>query len=221
MRKNRFLLRPEITIITVMIFLCCTAFTKSKDDGYIKLIKQNDKGEYNQHGWNHYGPGYFTLDKKTGVLTGYEGMGLYWFSEKKFKNFILELDYMTELPKSNSGIFVRVPELVTNDDYIYKAFEIQIDDHISGIHKTGAVYDAKAPDDSTASKGPGQWNHFKITCSNDTIKVELNNKLINTWKITTPIGKIKEWYPEGYIGLQNHDADNSTQFKDVKIKELP
>ena len=217
MRGKWFSHRILAVVLMLLIGFACTA---SQNDGYVDLIKKNKKGEYNKHGWNHYGPGYFTLDKETGVLTAHGGMGLFWYVEKKFKNFILELDFKTELEKSNSGIFVRVPDLVINNDYISKAFEIQIDDKNTGTHKTGSVYDAKAPDESSASKGPGQWNHYRITCKDDQIQIELNNKLINTWKITTPIGKIKEWYPEGYIGLQNHDQDNSTLFRNVRVKEL-
>jgi len=216
MNSHRISLRMLISIM-FLLFLCYAGTAISQDDGFIDLIKKNKKSEYNKHGWNHYGPGYFTLDKQTGVLKTHGGMGLF---EKKYKNFILELDFKTELQKSNSGVFVRVPELVVNNDYISKAFEIQIDDNNTGIHKTGSVYDAKAPDDSTASKGAGYWNHFKISCIDDQMKVELNGKLINTWKITTPVGKIKEWHPEGYIGLQNHDQDNYTLFRKIRIKEL-
>ena len=53
-------------------------------------------------------------------------MGLSWFSAKKFKDFVLELDFMVEKEQSNSGIFVRVPDVPVSDDYIYHSFEIQI-----------------------------------------------------------------------------------------------
>ena len=36
------------------------------------------RGGYEKHGWNHYGPGYFEVDPKTGVFKGQGGMGLLW-----------------------------------------------------------------------------------------------------------------------------------------------
>ena len=59
-------------------------------DGYEEMLKWSDsQNTYSKHGWNHYGPGYFTLDKKDGILQSHSGMGLFWFSEKKYKDFVL------------------------------------------------------------------------------------------------------------------------------------
>ena len=80
-------------------------------------------GRYAKHGWNHYGPGYFELDEKTGMLKSQGGMGLLWYSAKKYSDFILELDFQCLDKTANSGVFVRVPEIPTSDDYIYQTLK--------------------------------------------------------------------------------------------------
>jgi hypothetical protein len=145
-------------------------------------------------------------------------MGLFWFSEKKYKDFVLELDYKCSELFTNSGVFIRVPEVPTSDDYIYHSFEIQIDDRSKDVHHTGAAYDAEAPK-INAEKETGEWNHFKISFIGKNIKVEVNGKLVVDW-IAEPRGKIKNFAEEGYIGLQNHDSRSPVYFRNIYIKEL-
>ena len=185
--------------------------------GYEELISFRH-GRYSKHGWNHYGPGYFELDRETGVLKSHGGMGLFWYSGKKFKNFVLELDYKCSDPRSNSGIFLRVPDVPVSDEYIYHSFEVQINDAGKGIHKTGAVYDAESPR-VDASNPTGEWNHFKITFKGGNIQVELNGKEVIDW-MAEPRGKVADIAKEGYIGLQNHDWDISVSFRNIFVKEL-
>ncbi|HDJ22794.1 MAG TPA: DUF1080 domain-containing protein [Candidatus Aminicenantes bacterium] len=186
-------------------------------EGFQALISRWRR-QYNKHGWNHYGPGYFELDPRGGVLKSHGGMGLFWFSEKKFADFILDLEYKVSHSTTNSGIFLRVPEVPTNNDYIYHSFEIQIYDAGEGIHKTGAVYDAQAPS-KDAFKAPGEWNHMQITFQGSHLQVILNGIKIIDWE-AEPRGKVKDFAPEGYIGLQNHDPDSSVYFRNIYIKEL-
>jgi len=186
-------------------------------EDYEQLLSR-DRGVYEKHGWNHYGPGYFELDSKTGILKSQGGMGLLWYSRKKFKDFILELDFKCAQKDTNSGIFLRVPEVPISDDYIYHSFEVQIYDAGEGIHKTGAVYDAQAPA-LDASKPAGEWNHFKISFIGDQLTVELNGKKVIDWK-AEPRGKVRDFAREGYIGLQNHDSLSPVYFKDIYIKEI-
>lgn len=186
-------------------------------EGYEEILRW-DRGGYRKDGWNHYGPGYFELDAKTGVLKSQGGMGLFWYSEKKYKDFVLELDFKCSQLNTNSGIFIRVPEIPTSDDYIYHAFEVQINDADDGIHKTGAVYDAEPPM-SNAFRETGEWNHYKITFIGDHIAVELNGKTVIDWR-AEPRGKVKDFAGEGYIGLQNHDSISPVYFRKIFVKEL-
>lgn len=186
-------------------------------EGYEQLLGRYN-GRYEKHGWNHYGPGYFELDEKTGILKSQGGMGLLWYSRKKFRDFILELDFKCSQKNTNSGIFLRVPEVPISDDYIYHSFEVQIYDAGEGIHKTGAVYDAEAPK-FDAFKPTGEWNHIKISFIGKHITVELNGQTVIDWE-AEPRGKVRDFAREGYIGLQNHDSISPVYFRNIYIKEI-
>jgi sugar phosphate isomerase/epimerase len=194
------------------------AFVKSVTyyEGYDQILRRSGSG-YEKHGWNHYGPGYFECDPKTGVLKGQGGMGLLWYG-KKLKDFVLECDFKCSTPTTNSGIFLRVPDVPVSDDYIYHSIEIQIDDNSTGIHHTGAAYDIEAPN-LLSSLPAGEWNHFRIEFKGMHLKVELNGKTVLDWD-AHPGGKVRDLSPEGYIGLQNHDSQSPPFFRNVYIKEL-
>jgi 3-keto-disaccharide hydrolase len=210
----------------------------SKDGGWIDLIKKGDNGQYNKHGWNHYGPGYFSLDRDAGVLKSHDGMGMFWYGEQMFGDFVLELDFMVDDVATNSGIFIRIPYVPVSNQYIYDCFEIQIYDaaldaskkHVlheganmsaadnPALHVTGAIYDAKAPE-KFPSKPVGEWNKYRITLKGLSYKVELNGELVNEWEVR-PSGKVATHWPKGYIGLQNHDATSSVYFRNIRVMPL-
>ncbi len=184
---------------------------------YVQILQERD-GRYSKHGWNHYGPGYFALDPETGILKSHGGMGLFWYSVKQYGDFVLELDFMCADSATNSGVFVRVPEVPISDDYIYHSFEVQINDAGEGIHQTGAIYDAEAPS-RRASKPPGEWNHFRIAFQGSHMEVELNGTKIVDWE-AEPRGKVEDFAERGYIGLQNHDDRSPVYFRNIYIKEI-
>jgi|TARA_Y100000310_G_scaffold208218_1_gene208759 hypothetical protein len=186
--------------------------------GFDRILSEHE-GVYSKHGWNHYGPGYFELNRDTGVLTSRGGMGLFWYSAKKYRDFILELEFKCSAPEANSGVFLRVPDMPVSDEYIYHSFEVQINDAAEeGVHRTAAVYDAE-PASKVASKPSGEWNHYKITFRGKQIQVELNGEKVVDWG-AEPRGKVTDFADEGYIGLQNHDWDTSVSFKNIFVKEL-
>ena len=186
-------------------------------EGYEEILPRQGR-RYSKRGWNHYGPGYFILDEQTGELKSQGGMGLFWYSVKKYRDFILELEFKCENRTTNSGVFVRVPEVPTSDDYIYHSFEVQIDDAGQGIHRTGSAYDAEAST-GQASKNVGEWNHFKIIFVGSRLSVELNGKPVLDWQ-AEPRGKVRDFASEGYVGLQNHDSRSPVYFRNVFIKEI-
>jgi hypothetical protein len=184
---------------------------------FVDLLRSSG-GRYSKHGWNHYGPGYFELDRENGVLTAHGGMGLLWYAVKEFSDFELELEFKCSQPNSNSGVFLRVPGVPSSDDYIYHSFEIQIDDSQEGIHHTGAAYDAEAPTCS-ASRPTGEWNRFVISFVGDRIRVELNGEAILDWQ-AEPRGKVEDFASRGYIGLQNHDDESPVYFRNIRVREI-
>ena len=69
-------------------------------------------------------------------------MGIFWYAKKIYKDFSLELEFMVDQEKSNSGIFLRIPGVPYDDYYVDHSFEVQINHAGKGIHQTGAIYDA-------------------------------------------------------------------------------
>ena len=66
---------------------------------------------------------------------------------------------------------------------------------------------------------PGEWNHFAITFRGSNITVVLNDKRVVDWD-AVPRGKVRDFVPRGYIGLQNHDDRSPVEFRNILIKEL-
>ena len=165
-------------------------------------------------GWSQAGPGGFRFIDN--VLQSYGGMGLLWYSERTFGDFVLELDWRVTAGTDNSGVFVRFPD--PGDDpliAVNRGYEVQIYDDPGGDpQKTGAVYGFQAPD-ASASRPVGEWNHYRIRASGNDYTVFLNGVQVNQFTSTDP-----DRGPEGHIGLQNHDPGSKVQFRDIVVREL-
>ncbi len=168
----------------------------------------------NLQGWKMCGPGRFDLIDNTTVSNG--GMGLLWYEEKKFRDFILRVDWKTSAKGDNSGIFVRFsdpdddPWIAVNTGYEIQIYEGEPQDG-NATHRTGAVYNF-APPSTYASNEPGKWNTFEIHAIGQNYAVILNDTRITEFTGNRQL--------EGYIGLQNHDADSRVCFGKIVIKEL-
>ncbi|HAX74319.1 MAG TPA: hypothetical protein DCY88_00400 [Cyanobacteria bacterium UBA11372] len=168
------------------------------------------------------------------------GLGVLWFTRKKFKNFILKLEWKAFEIEANSGIFLRTAEPKALDDSFYhSSTEIQIDErgydfgnniYGSPLHKTGAVYEVFAAQKWAAkvishrnSGKPGYWNSYEIKVQGNQIEVKLNGHLVSAGTFPELLefaapsdGKKKR--SEGFIGLQCHTE--VVQFRNIRIKEL-
>ncbi len=165
-------------------------------------------------GWSHAGPGHFELHD--GVLRTHGGLGLLWFSGQSFGDFELRLDWRTSDRTDNSGVFLRFPD--PNDDprvAIENGYEVQInDDPNRDPQTTGAIYGFRAPN-STASHPPGEWNSYRIRVTGREYAVWLNDVLVNQFVSTNSRRGL-----EGYLGLQNHDADSTVDFRAILVEPL-
>ena len=168
----------------------------------------------NLRGWKMCGQGMFVLGQ--GMIISKVGLGLLWYTKKRFLNFILKVDWKTSTKGDNSGVFVRFgdpdddPWIAVNTGYEIQIYDAEPQDG-NATHRTGAIYNF-APPSIFASKEPGQWNTFQIHAIGQNYTVILNNK-----KVTEFIGNRQL---EGYIGLQNHDVKSTVCFRKVAIKEL-
>ncbi|MFN4764048.1 family 16 glycoside hydrolase [Gillisia sp. Q332] len=89
----------------------------------------------NTDGWEQVGDGNFILED--GLLRSNGGMGLLWFTGKKFENSRIKVVYKGA-DKNNAGVFIRIPEKPTEAWMpVNKGFEVQIDDRGDEYHKTG------------------------------------------------------------------------------------
>ena len=163
------------------------------------------------------GKGTFVILQKENALQTQGGMGLLWYYKKKFKDFILELEWKASSKGDNSGVFVRFPN-PGNDPYVAvnNGYEIQIDDLAQpdgkSIHGTGAIYEFAAPS-IMSSKSTGQWNSLQIMAEKQKYTVTANG-------VTVISSFIGDRSLEGYIGLQNHDNRSKVFFRNIKVGEI-
>ena len=164
-------------------------------------------------GWKMAGEGRFVIVESDAALKSEGGMGLLWYSENIYKNFILKLEWKVSDEDDNSGVFVRFPNPDDNPNIaVREGYEIQIDDRGGNpIHQTGAIYDFAAPS-KVVSKPPGQWNTMEIQVLSQSYTV-----IINGQKVTEFTGSR---ITEGYVGLQTHDDKSKVSFRNILIKEV-
>ncbi|MES2792152.1 MAG: family 16 glycoside hydrolase [Planctomycetota bacterium] len=152
-----------------------------------------------------------------------------WLRTKKvYSDFVLRLEY--KIPAGgNSGVGIRVPA----EGNVHSAgMEIQLLDDDAPGHKdlkaaqyTGSIY-YQAPAKRGASKAPGEWNKFEITCAGHHVKIVLNDQVINDVQLNefTKAESPKDYTPLadrpqlGSIALQSHGS--RVDFRNIEVAEL-
>jgi hypothetical protein len=162
-------------------------------------------------GWKQAGPGGFTV--AGGAATPHGGMGLWYYEAKKYRNFILKLEFNQEKISSNSGVYVRFPR-VDGDPWIpvREGYEIQIAGDKPSKNSTGSIYDFQAAE-SIPLKPAGEWNEYEIAAVGQHYTIRLNGLRINTYTGSRAL--------EGMIGMQNHDDKSIVRYRNVRVMELP
>jgi len=160
------------------------------------------------------------------VGTSVAGSGnTFLVTEKQFGDFVLELDAKIDNPTANSGVQVRShynPDGHEGKGLVYGK-QCEIDPSIR--QWSGGIYDEGRRDwlypmDLNARHKDafkvGQFNHIKIECIGDEMKVWVNN--IATAYVVDTLDRT------GFIGLQVHavqkpeDAGEKVYFKNIRIK---
>ena len=177
-------------------------------------------------GWEHVGPGKFVIED--GLLKTQGGMGLLWYTPKKIGNAAIRVVYRVEQDKSNSGVFIRIPEKPTEPWMpVNRGYEVQIDSGEDDYHVSGVLYSlTKAM--TRPQKPAGEWNTLEITLDGPRTVVDLNGTKVTDYTEGQPVpSKVKSYEPdrgrrpdEGYFGLQNHSDKDVVYFKEIAVKGL-
>ncbi|BBH68652.1 glycosyl hydrolase [Actinoplanes sp. OR16] len=166
-------------------------------------------------GWSQAGPGGFVSADATLTSTG--GMGLYWYSAKQFTNYSLKLDWRLD-GDDNTGVFLGFPPSGDPWSAVNNGYEVQIDATDAADRTTGAVYTFQSADlaaRDAALNPPGAWNTYELLVEGERLRVFLNGVQINDFLNPDPVRSLA-----GHIGIQNHGADDTASFRNIRIKEL-
>ncbi len=176
-------------------------------------------------GWEHVGPGGFTVEN--GLLKPHGGMGLLWYTRRKFGNVVIRVVFKPVNHHSNSGVFIRIPEPPTEPWMpVNKGYEVQIDNSDDDYHCTGVLYSLTRA--LARPQKDGEWNTMDITLEGPRTIVTLNGVKVTDYTEGQPVPPKKHsWEPdrgrrpdEGYIGLQNHSDKDVVYFRRVAVRPL-
>jgi hypothetical protein len=164
-------------------------------------------------GWTMTGPGSFAVED--GALVTEGGMGLLWYGRRRFRDFVLEVDWKVADRCDNSGVFVRFPGRPKSPlDAVRSGYEVQIDDcdPRGAVYRTGAIYD-RAPATRRASRPAGSWNRYAIRVVGQRYTITLNGLRVAMFDGARGV--------VGYVGLQNHDPGSRVSFRRLRVRPLP
>lgn len=182
--------------------------TEPQDEtGFVTLLDKK--------GWAQSGPGNFEL--RDGIATGKGGMGLWWYTNQVYTNFVLRGEWRQLGEKSDSGVFVRFPDPGNDPNVAVKhghEFEIGESAPKEGpAHGTGAFYPFNGPVKLPLKK-LNEWNTYELTCIGKNYALRINGELVNTWTDD------RERPLQGYIGLQNYPYEHLVQHRNLRVKPL-
>ena len=217
-----------LRVVSVLIAALLVSPVSGADEGFVPLFNGRDlSGWVNVNTapstWRWTGPETNRIlvcdGKPTGVLR----------TEKRYRNFVLELEYMHLVPKGNAGIFIWSDPLTAPGQPFTRSTEVQVLDgrntasytshgDVFPIHGATMVPDRPHPNGSMRclpserrAKPAGEWNHYRITAIDGTIKLEVNGKEVSGGSDCSP--------REGYIALESEGG--TVWWKNLRIKELP
>ncbi|MFO0983635.1 MAG: family 16 glycoside hydrolase [Planctomycetota bacterium] len=150
-------------------------------------------------------------------------------TERQYENFVLELEWQRVEPGGSAGLFVWSDALPAIGQPFPRAIEVQMTDaadaatdlrhgdvlSIRGAHMTPDRPSASGGERCVASeargKPAGEWNQYRVTCKDGTLKLECNGKEVAGGYNMSP--------RKGYISLGSDGA--AINFRNLRCAELP
>ncbi len=213
-------------VFPLLILAGATALAPAKQLGWQKLFNGHDL-----KGWQHVGPGSFTVEH--GLLKTQGGMGLLYWAGGPFGDCEIKVVYRMKDENDNSGVFIRIPSAPTEPWMpVNRGYEVQIDNRPDlskedNYHVTGTLYSLTKPLAEPGKPGP-QWNTMLIRLRGPRTQVFVNEVKVTDYIEGQPVPPKKfDFEPDrgvrpdkGWIGLQNHSAKDIVYFKSVAVLPL-
>ncbi|WP_119081005.1 3-keto-disaccharide hydrolase [Chitinophaga alhagiae] len=157
-------------------------------------------------------------------------------SEKRYRNFILHVEWRHMEAGGNSGVFVWSDAKPDSSSRLPGGVEVQmleldwvnlnlrngekppiayVHGELFGVGGVKTIPDNPRGERSKSvenrCKGKGEWNTYEVVCVDGTIKLSVNGKFVN--------GISQSTAREGYLCLESEGAE--IHFRNLRIVELP
>jgi hypothetical protein len=208
----------------LMVLLALSCRLAAQEEGFTPLFNGKDLS-----GWVNVNCAPETWTVKEGMLhcDGIPTGALR--TERQYENFILELEWRHNVAGGNAGVFIWAGPLSAPGQPFLRAVEVQVLDHAYGksdwftthgdvfpIHGStmkpfGRHNGQRSFPSEERSKGAPEWNHYRITCQDGTLRLAVNGKEVSG-------GEECNWR-KGYIALESEGG--VVDWRNVRVKELP
>lgn len=159
---------------------------------------------------------------KDGVVRAVGGPGCLEYQDRRYANFILQLEVRTKTPHANGGVFFRtIPGSFMN------GYEAQIYNRChDGDPDQPATWATGAIDDRQNARRlisrDGAWFHYTIVASGDRIATWINGYPTADWRDERKENenpRLGKRTTAGTLQLQAHDAATDIEFRNIRIAE--
>ena len=217
--KSRFVVLAFLSIAVV-----CPAFADDPQDGFEPLFNGR-----NLDNWVLTNTVPETWTVKDGMLVCSGKPYGEIRTQEMYQNFVFDVEWRHLVPGGNAGIFLWADDIPSRGVPFHRGIEVQILEHAYGntrSHTTHGdifpIHGAKMTPDNgrggsrafpTEMRGrpAPEWNHYRITCNDGAVTLELNGKKVTSGSNCTP--------RKGYLCLESEGG--IVHYRNVRIKKLP
>jgi hypothetical protein len=214
-------------ILLGFLFATASSMFAAEADGFVPLFNGKDLT-----GWVNANCAPETWSVTNGMIhcTGHPTGAMR--TERQYENFILEAEWRHLSSGGNSGIFIWGTPIASPGVPFLRGIEVQVLDHgynakgknewytthgdvfpIHGAHMKpfGRHNGERSFPSEERSKPSPEWNHYRIVCTNGTIRLSVNGKEVS--------GGEECNYRKGYLALESEGGP--VEFRNIRIKEFP
>jgi hypothetical protein len=177
-----------------------------KEAGFVSMFNGKDLA-----GWEYLGKGPGTFSVKDGAIHYKGGGGWLCYAVKEYGDFELRCEFQLIKKGGDGGIFFRASKDSPGGGWPSKRYELQVKDYAEQGRLWGLPYKLDKDAVAKARKKPGDWETYRLIVVGDSVKVYLNDVLVNT----SDAAKRQE---PGYIGLQAEGGEQA--FRNLRVRAI-